>query len=159
LNFHLFQLLPFEVKFATPADFGDGRFTFDPSGRDIPLFRPDQRPGPPNWHPPREWELPGAIPCRQLGEVRYLMTADLIEGLGVSQAAEGELLRYAGIVFPSEARLRRTIAALKESAEILPHFEALLAEGLTADSPKARLIPSPVQRDPSAVAVTVGPNS
>ena len=45
LNVHLLRLLPFEVNFATAADFGEGRFTFDPSGRDIPLFRPDQRPG------------------------------------------------------------------------------------------------------------------
>lgn len=46
LNFHLFRLLPFEVRFATAVNFDSGRFTFDPSGRDIPLFMPSQRPDP-----------------------------------------------------------------------------------------------------------------
>ena len=64
LNFHLFRLLPFKVVFATPDERGDGRYTLDPSGRDIPLFRPDQRPDPRQWRPPREVELPSPIPCR-----------------------------------------------------------------------------------------------
>ena len=122
LNFHLLRLLPFEVNFATAADFGEGRFTFDPSGRDIPLFRPDQRSGPQECHPPREWELPAPIPCRLLGEARYMLTAELIDALvkqGLSQPAADALSRYVGVLFRHEARLRQTIESLTESVDIL----------------------------------------
>jgi hypothetical protein len=159
LNFHLFRLIPFEVDFATTVDFGDGRFTFDPSGRDIPLFRPDQRPEPEDWHPATEWEIPAAMPCRLLGAASYVITADLLDGLihlGLSAAAADELSRYAGVVFRTEARLRETIKSLSQAAAILALFDPLLAGALTEDSPKAHLIPTPIQTDPTAVAVAVG---
>jgi hypothetical protein len=159
LNFHLFRLLPFEVNLATAADFGEGRFTFDPSGRDIPLFRPDQRPDPQHWRPAREWELPAPIPCRLLGAAQYVITSELIDALsdqGLPAAAASQLARYVGVLFRSEARLRQTIASLSESADILLKIDPLLGGAITEDSPKARLIPSPVQSDPSAVVVAKG---
>jgi hypothetical protein len=159
LNFHLLRLLPFEVNFATAADFGEGRFTFDPSGRDIPLFRPDHRSGPQKCRPPREWELPAPIPCRLLGEARYRITVELIDELaaqGLSQSAADQLSRYVGILFRNEVRLRETIESLSESAAILAFFERLLASALTEDSPKAHLIPTVIQPDPSAVAIALG---
>jgi hypothetical protein len=122
LNFHLFRLLPFEINFATAARFGDGRFTFDPSGRDNPLFRPGQRADPPKCGPPREWELPAPIPCRLLGAAYYTITADVIDRLvtvGLSQPAADELSRYVNVLFRSEARLRETVESLSESAAIL----------------------------------------
>jgi hypothetical protein len=66
LNFFLYRLFAYEVIKATPWDFGDQRFTFDPSGRDVPLFRPSQRLGNAVWTPVREWQLPAPIPCRLL---------------------------------------------------------------------------------------------
>ena len=159
LNFHLLRLLPFEINFASAANFGAGRFTFDPSGRDIPLFRPDQRSGPQECHPPREWELPASIPCRLLGAARYLLTVELIDELvkdGLSQPAADELSRYVSVLFRSEARLRETIESLNESVDLLSHFDALLAGAITEDSPKAHLIPTVIQPDPSAVAVARG---
>jgi hypothetical protein len=161
LNFHLFRLLPFEVNFATAHKLGARRFTFDPSGRDIPLFRPDQRPDPQNWRPPLEWELPAPIPCRLLGAAQYMITSELIDeliSLGLTASAASALSRYVGVLFRSEARLRKTVESLGESAAILAKFEPLLAGAITADSPKARLIPTAIQPDPSAVAVAVGPN-
>jgi len=161
LNFHLFRLLPFEVNFATAANFGEGRFTFDPSGRDVPLFRPDQRSGPQKCRPPCEWELPAPILCRLLGEARYMITAGLIDELlkqGLSQLAADELSRYVRSLFRDEARLRETIESLDESVDILKHFDKLLAGAITEDSPKAHLIPTKIQFDPSAVAVAKGPD-
>ncbi|HWP41606.1 MAG TPA: hypothetical protein VNO14_00125, partial [Blastocatellia bacterium] len=161
LNFHLFRLLPFEVNLATAADFGDGRFTFDPSGRDVPLFRPGQRAGLEKCSSAREWELPAPIPCRLLGAARYMISADLLDelvALGLSQPATDALSRYVGVLFESEARLRQTVSSLSQSAEILALFDPLLAGAITPDSPKARLIPSDIQRDPSAVAVADGIN-
>jgi hypothetical protein len=159
LNFHLLRLLPFEVNFATAAHFGERRFTFDPSGRDIQLFRPDQRSGPQECHPPREWELPAPIPCRLLGEAQYMLTAELIDELvkqGLSQPAADELSRYVGVLFRNEARLRQTIASLNASAAIFARFDPLLAGAITEDSPKAHLIPTAIQPGPSAVAVAKG---
>jgi hypothetical protein len=70
LNFFLHRLFAFEVIMATPWDFGEQRFSFDPSGRDIPLFRPSQRIDNPNWTPVQEWQLPAPIPCRLLEQFR-----------------------------------------------------------------------------------------
>ena len=160
LNFHLFRLLPFEVRFATAAvDFGSGRFTFDPSGRDIPLFMPSQRPDLQAWRPAREWEIPAPLPCRLLGTAQYVITADLIDALinaGLSPTAADELTRYVGVRFHHEARLRQTIQSLEHAAAILALFDPLLAGAITPDSPKARLIPTTIQPDPSAVAISVG---
>ena len=64
LNFHLYRLGVFEVNLATPFDFGDGRFSIDPSGRDVALFRPSRRGPDVEWTPVEEWQLPAAIPCR-----------------------------------------------------------------------------------------------
>src|SRR5215813_13030503 len=139
LNFHLFRLLPFEVDFATRFDLGEGRFTFDPSGRDISLFRPDQRPDPENWRPVSEWEIPAAISCRLLGAASYSITADLLDHLiaiGLSQNAANELARYTGVVFRSETRLRETIESLTQSVAILALFDAILGGAITEDSPK-----------------------
>jgi hypothetical protein len=161
LNFHLLRLLPFEVNFATAADFGEGRFTFDPAGRDIQLFRPDQRSGSQECHPPREWELPAPIPCRLLGEARYMLTAELIDELvkqGLSQPAADELSRYVSVLFRNEARLRETVESLDEFVDIVNHFDEVLAGAITEDSPKAHLIPTEIQSDPSAVAVSKGPD-
>jgi hypothetical protein len=165
LNFHLYRLVPFEVKFATPADLGNGRFTFDPSGRDIPLFRPDQRRSsdqircPRDWQLPQEWQLPAPIPCRLLGDARYIISTETIDDLvdlGLVPAAAEELSHYVGIAFRSEVRLRQTIASLSQSATILALFDRLLASSLSPDSPQAYLIPSPIQSDPTAIAVAVG---
>ena len=159
LNFHLFRLLPFEINFATAAAFGDGRFTFDPSGRDNPLFRPGQRATPLKCGPPREWELPAPIACRLLGAAHYTITADVLDALvqaGLSAAAADELARYLDVQFRSEARLRATVETLSQSAAILALFDVLLGAAITGDSPKARLIPTAIQRDPSAVAVAAG---
>ena len=38
-------------------------------------------------------------------------------------------------------------------------FDALLAHAITEDSPKAHLVPTPIQLDPKAVAVAVGPDT
>ena len=154
LNFHLFRLLPFRVNFAMAANFGEGRFTFDPSGRDIPLFRPDLGGDPEKCLATREWELPAPIPCRLLGAANYRITDGLIDtliGQGLPQAAAQELSHFTSTVFPNEARLRVTLESLNQSAAILAVLDELLGDALTEDSPKAHLIPG-------AVAVAVGPD-
>jgi hypothetical protein len=162
LNFHLFRLTPFKVTFATPMTFGEGRFTFDPSGRDASVFAPDQRTNPQNWSPALEWQLPGPLRCRLLGDARYMLTAEQIDDLviqGLPPAAANELSRVAGIVFRNESRIRETVRSLDESAAILSRFEAVLTGAITHDSPKAHLIPTHIQSDETAVAVATGPDN
>ena len=159
LNVHLYRLSPFEVNFATPTNLEDGRFTFDPSGRDIPLFSPDQRPGADEWRPPLEWEFPAPISCHLLGAAFYQISAELIDDLvnrGLNPNAAEELSGYTKIVFKDEARLRLSISRLGQAAAIIALFDALLANAITPESPKSRLLPNPIQRDPTAVAVATG---
>ncbi|CAN5743757.1 hypothetical protein BH09MYX1_BH09MYX1_08400 [soil metagenome] len=49
-------------------------FTFDPSGRDIPLFMRRRRT---SWRPALEWDLPAPMPCRVLGDAQYFVTRAL----------------------------------------------------------------------------------
>ena len=168
LNFHLYRLIAFPVKFATAVDFGAGRFTFDPSGRDIPLFRPDQRAGVEEWRSPKEGEFPAPIPCRLLGDARYQISMDLLDGLTfpVDTPITAEALSsLVGVPFRNEARLRQTIQALVPNFEELSEselaafealFDELLAVAITPSSPKAYLVPSPFQIDPTAVSIAEG---
>ncbi len=67
LAFFLYRLKAFRVGDVTPFSRTGGGFTFDPSGRDVPLFtrrdRPDDRE---EWYSAREWELPAPMRCRML---------------------------------------------------------------------------------------------
>jgi hypothetical protein len=159
LNFHLYRLQPFEVNFATPAGFGSNSYTFDPSGRDVPLFTPDQTGREISCASASDWQVPAPLSCRLLGAAEYSMAGELIDTLqaaGLPQAAGQELSRYIGTVFPNEQRLRETVASLDHAGAIFAVFDQLLGQALTQDSPKGRFIPSPVQQDPTAVAVAIG---
>ncbi|MEE8523058.1 MAG: hypothetical protein V3T72_03930 [Thermoanaerobaculia bacterium] len=147
LNFHLYRLRPFRVILATPRDFGERRFTFDPSGRDVPLFRPDQRPEPDRWTPSREWQIPAPIPCRLLGAASYLL-----QPADVPAALETELAPWVGQLFEDEARFRATLATVLAAATLDAAFAGLLEAAVTPTSPKIQLLPE-------AVAVTVAEDS
>jgi hypothetical protein len=79
LNFYLYREQAFEIRFATPVDLGSDRFTFDPSGRDLALFRrsPQFAPtfqtglGEDDCAPIEEWRVTAPIPCHLLGEARF----------------------------------------------------------------------------------------
>jgi len=100
LAFHLYRLRAFEVEGATPWQRAGGPgYTFDPSGRDVPLFMPRNRPqyldiepgqaaGWDAWHPAREWELPAPIRCRLLGQAEG-KAALLPNALSVEEAGAG----------------------------------------------------------------------
>lgn len=170
LNVHLYRLTAFPVRFATPFSFADERFSVDPSGRDIPLFRPDQRSNLDDWRIPQEWEFPAPIPCRLLGDARYQLSAALLDELTVPPTAPitaETLSTLVGIPFRNEARLRQTIQSLIPnfaalSAAELADFESVVDQilfgALLPTSPKAYLVPSPIQMDPTAVAIAVGPD-
>lgn len=168
LNIHLYHLSAFPVQFATAVDFGEGRFTFDPSGREIPLFRPDQRGELEACRSPQEWEFPAPIPCRLLGDARYQLSADLVSDLAIPAVlplSSGSLSGLVGVPFRNESRLRQTIQSLIPNfsdldvsalADFEIFFDEILAATIAPTSPKAYLVPSPAQVDPTAVSVAVG---
>ncbi len=84
LAFHIYRLKAYRIEKATPLKLEDGTYSFDPSGREIPLFKPRNRSqdrvipfdndqnGIENWEKWRlakEWELPGEIRCRLLDDI------------------------------------------------------------------------------------------
>ena len=150
--FHLYRLGAFRVEAATPNPRPDGvTFSIDPSGRDIPLFMPRNRPADWDaWHTAREWELPNPIRCRLLSDAGYLIGEATVQALvtneGLPQAAAADLRTLRGYRFASETRLRETIASLPNGAPILAVavFEALLRDALVLDCGKAALLPNAV---------------
>lgn len=115
-----------------------GTFTFDPSGRDIPLFirrhRTDDRAqfNWEDWQSAQEWELPGPMNCRVLNHAEYLITEAALATLrpflivpgGLTSAdatnAIGELRPFRKQRFPTEALLRSV------TGKITPAFAAAL---------------------------------
>ncbi|MCM1982220.1 hypothetical protein [Lyngbya confervoides] len=168
LNVHLYRLRAYAVELATPFEFGSGRWTVDPSGRDIPLFRPDQRLGGEEWQLPQEWQFPAPIPCRLLGDARYQISFDQLEALEIpadSPLDAPALSPLVGIPFRQEARLRRTLQSLipnfaaltpAELAAFETLLDQILAVAIAPSSPKAYLVPSSIQVDPTAIAVAEG---
>jgi hypothetical protein len=90
LAFHLYRLRAFRVEGVTPhARSGGLSFTCDPSGRDVPLFMPRNRPQDANpvlkrpkdwdaWRPAREWELPAPMTCRLLARAKKALIPDAL---------------------------------------------------------------------------------
>ncbi|MGA2488767.1 MAG: hypothetical protein ABSF99_01075 [Anaerolineales bacterium] len=159
LAFHLYRLGWFPVTGVTPFAVGnDGRYTFDPSGRDIPLFSPRLRSSDwSQWQSAMEWELPAPISCRLLGHAEYCLTEAIVrnlEALAAFPAQDAKTLRrLIGVRFPSEARLKEVLSRLC----LLPTwpagaFREILVDGLVASCGKAAL-------SASALSVEDGPGS
>ena len=154
LAFHLYRLRAFRVEGVTPFALADGlRFTCDPSGRDIPLFSPRQRPEDwANWRSAKEWELPAPIPCRLLNHAEYVITEGLILDLeanfGVTPTAADKLRTMRGFRFPGESRLRETLVLLNEpSLLVTAAYSQILATALVADCGKMALTAEAISVD------------
>jgi hypothetical protein len=156
LNFHLFRRLPFAIRFATAVDLGAGRFTLDPSGRDIDLFRPSQH-GDDECIRPAEWQLAAPLSCRLLAEARYRPASS-----DIPAAFQTTLAGLVGLVFDNEARLRQTLVTLLTPADFANAIYPILARAITPDSPKFNLLPAPPPAGASApplraaVAISIG---
>lgn len=185
LNFHLYRLEVFEIEGADPYQLQDlgvtTAFTFDPSGRDIPLFSRgsvvqtntevgpvvtlDQNGNPfplslndprsqvSDCGPPDEWDVRKPIPCRLLGNARYLVSADAVGSIvadaGLSSPSDDVTIHaleaIAGILFTDEGALRARLVALGVTFSTMPvWYPELLDKSITVDSGKKNLYPSSV---------------
>lgn len=156
LAFHLYRLCSFCVKGVTPFPQGDGlRFTCDPSGRNIPLFMPRQRPENwDEWRTAKEWELPAPISCRLLGHGEYVITEALAQNLesnfGVTSAVADKLRTFKIFHFQSEARLKQMLELLNEPSLISAAvYREVLSKSLISDCGKAALLPEAISVEES----------
>lgn len=88
LGFHLYRLPSTRLDDITPRPGPLPRtFTFDPSGRDIPLFarrhRTDDRErfDWEEWISAKEWEVPAPIRCRLLNHAEFVITEQVLARL------------------------------------------------------------------------------
>jgi hypothetical protein len=114
--FHLYRRPVAWVAGVTPyACNAGGRFTFDPSGRPVPLWsrgraRAESR---------REWELPRPISRGLMGDVRFSVdeaAVTVLEAQAGALAAEG-LRRLLGPTFATEESFRRQLQAVDALAK------------------------------------------
>lgn len=152
LNHHIYRMQAYKVEAPTPYEFTPRQFTFDPSGRDTPLFMPAYHPED-DCRRRLEWDVAGPIRCRLLGHAEYVLTQTALDAVApeLSAPALVELTDYLGVRFRDEYRLRALLATLLNAAEFLadPAFYILLAAALTTDSAKATLV-----RDARAFKIT-----
>ena len=90
LGFHLYRLASTRLDDITPRPGANpGTFTFDPSGRDIPLFirrhRTDDRArfDWEEWISAREWDVPAPMRCRVLNHAEFIITEQLLAELSI----------------------------------------------------------------------------
>jgi len=134
LAFYLHRLHIVELQGVTPnrvndiaATTRDG-YTFDPSGRAVPLFTSGVTRGDwSGWTPAREGALPAAIDCRHFNEriyavrdaaIAWVLSGAPIASLPARQAAADDLRKIAGQRFAGEAVLRRLFAGLPSGATL-----------------------------------------
>jgi hypothetical protein len=156
IAFHLYRLESLEVVGVRPHVRADGvTFTFDPSGRDTPLFIDRRRIDDwDTWTSAEPWELPAPMTCRLLGHAEYVISEALVArlvGAGLSQAAADELHTIANVRMRSERRLRGQLAAMAHAADYLAPgiLDLILRDGLIEACGKRQLYPRSVNVAPS----------
>jgi hypothetical protein len=161
LLFYIYRLRAFEINGVIPtavAGSGGLGFTFDPSGRDIPLYMPRNRPQDPQsgtakadwgkWRQSFEWELPAPIRCRLLGHAEYVVEDDdiieLVEDGVLSETLAEELRQLSDIHYRTEQRLRDAISRLPGSTTLLDdsHYPAILAAAIIEQCGQHALYPN-----------------
>lgn len=149
VNFHLYRLHSFPVSLPTPVEIGPGRFTLDPSGRELALFQRGQTSD----RPPdaiRAVDLPDTIACRRFNASRHVLSAQALAAIN-DPAIDTALSPLLDVVFRDAVTFRLVVAGrltpVQASAFMAPLLDATLVE-----SPKAVLWPD-------SLALTVGAES
>ena len=149
VNFHLFPLRSFPVGLPTPAVIAPGRFTLDPSGRDVALLQRGQTSG----RPPdaiREDDLPDVIACRRFNATRHVLSVAALAEID-DPGLDTALAPLLGVTFGDAASFRRTVSGRLSPAQLATFLRDLL-DATLVDSPKPVLWPD-------SVALAVGAES
>lgn len=144
VNLHVYRQLAFPLLGVTPHRFDATHYTLDPSGRDIPLFRPG-RPISKDCKIGVEWEMRAPLSCTLFNDGRYAVTAtSAAASIGAALLAiEGNVYRTADAIIDRAERLKGSPLSDSEG-------EALLRTALTADCNRANLFNQ-------AIALAIGP--
>jgi hypothetical protein len=132
-------------------------YTFDPSGRDVPLFAERGRSGAmgdsldwDGWRPAQPWDLPAPIPCRLLGQEAYIIgipTQTRLLADGLAAAVVDELLPLFGRRLKGLAGLRTALLTRPSAATFLNagRLTAIRETALVDDCGKAQLLPRSIR--------------
>jgi hypothetical protein len=154
LGFHLYRLQSVEFIGVQPrlvnnlAGTRDG-FSFDPSGRDVPLFAANTPPRDwVGWRTAGEWELPRAIDCRLLNEAVFVIGDEEI-GWILDTSASGAPIANLIDRQNAAAGLRHVVGqrlvgreALRRVLGGLPQAATLTAPGVVAGLIERALVPA-----------------
>ena len=173
LMFYLYRIRAFQVPQVTPCEItgtGGMGFTFDPSGRDIPLYMPRNRPHNAQhssnaadwgqWRSSFEWELPAPMRCRLLGHGEYQIEdqdiIELVEDTVLNQAQADELTQLADIRYKTEQRLHDALSELPGSTVYLDvnNYPAILSVALIDKCGKQHLYPQAVSVEDGGTTVS-----
>ena len=154
LAFYLCRLQVYNAMDVVPFMMADRQgFSFDPSGRMIPLFSKrislndwDE------WREPFEWELSAPIPCRLLGHAEYRVTEAAIQSAltdaatPISAAEATGLRKISGLHFKTEASLFRFLLQVFQpptptDAAFLAKARLVYSLCILNDCGKAALLP------------------
>ncbi|MEM7357531.1 MAG: hypothetical protein AAF431_00325 [Pseudomonadota bacterium] len=147
LALHLYRLKANPVRGVTPFELDNRRFSFDPSGRQIPLFSVRNRAGDwHDWRPAQAWELPAPISCRLLNHAPMVVTNRLLNGLrgnfAISESALTALARLRGQQHPQELLFIELISLQNEAELLAPAvLEFILENALIEQCGRHQLIP------------------
>ena len=137
VNLHLYPYRSVQIELPTPFQVGAGRFTLDPSGRDVALFQrgqtsdraPDQV---------REVDLPVPILCRLFNATTHLISAAALAQIN-DAGIDTALAPLLGQRLTSAAAFRRTVRARLSLPQIATFYGALLDATLEPVAPRAVL--------------------
>jgi hypothetical protein len=149
LGIFLWRLKSFGVGPTMPVEFSQcpGQFTFDPTGREIPLFAPSTRSFGSSWTSPAEWQLPTPITRPMLAPA--LSATPAYPLYSDEDPLDGSIIPHALGVFEDNAGVFNLVPA--------GHLTASPAKPTSAafyiDPPRGRLV---VRRStsPSALRMT-----
>ena len=155
MTLHLYALRSVPLRAVRPRTTAaaPNAFTFDPSGRDVPLFARRDRvtaAGDPldwdGWRPAEPWDVPASIPCRLLGHEVYEITVPIILALvddGVLLAPVADQLRpLVGRQFQGTGRLRQALLSRPDHLTLIaqPLVDAIRHRARIDACGKARLL-------------------
>jgi hypothetical protein len=139
VNVHLHRSRAFAVHHPTIVQIGTipmgddvWRYALDPSGRELSLFAPSDRPSADGWARMREWQLAKAIERRLLDHNEYEWSkAQLVPLVGTFDPVTEipELEKYAGWRVPNLRELGRLMVALSitaTAAEMVAFMQATM---------------------------------